>query len=154
VNDSLTVELELEDRGAVVTVANESDEPAFVWSRANSWGWGTITLLVTPDGGEESFELRPPSRIFTRNGPGVVEIPAGGRHRFELNPGEEGWIGADGWAPASELLVRAVLDIPDSPEADELRVGVGRWESEPVPSHPPHRWLSSDASPGESALHD
>ncbi len=141
---ALVLDLEVGPRAAVVTVANNEGEPALVWSRANSWGWPTFSLLLAPPGGpDEWIELGPPDRTFTRNGPGVVEIPSQGRHRFELRPGEEHWVGHDttGWLSDEHLLVRAVLDIPASPEAEELGVCVGRWESAPVRSDPPHGWL-------------
>ena len=142
--DALAVTLELRGDEAVVTVTNHGAETAFVWSRANSWGWPTITLVLTPAGGpDDVVVLRPADRIFTRNGPGVVEIAGGDAHRLELRPRAEGWIadGAIGGLADQELTVTAVLEIPPSPEADELHVSVGQWGSPPVRSKPPHLWM-------------
>jgi hypothetical protein len=141
---ALALAIELSARAVIVTVSNEGPEPVLVWSRANSWGWPTMFLLLAPPGGpDEWIELHPPDRRFTRDGPGVAEIPGSGHHRVELRPSEEHWVAHDaiGWLSDEHLLVRAVLDIPASAEAGELGVVAGRWTSAPVRSDPPHGWL-------------
>ena len=142
-NDRLALTIELEPGLVAVTVVNHDAERALVWSRANSWGWPTVTLRLAPSGQpDEWVVLHPPARTFTRNGPGVVEIPGDGHHRLELRPGQEAWVTGEpsGWLHDEDLVVWAVLDIPASPEAGELGVAVGQWQSPPVRSHPPHRW--------------
>lgn len=125
-------------------VENAGVEPLRIWARSNSWGWDTFRLLIgSMFGSQEHVSLVPKPQIWTRNGPGIVEIPPGGGYRAIFQPGDPDWLES----PALEtlrdapLLVQGLLRIPPSPEAHRLDVFVGEVASSVILSESPHGWL-------------
>jgi hypothetical protein len=127
-----------------LSIANPGSEPVRVWQRHNSWGWETLSLVITPAAlPEQRFTLVPKPGIFTRDGPGFVEIAPKAVHQVSLRPGDPEWQGLERIAQLREeaITVRAVLRIPPTPEARDFDVFVGEVSSPAVTSKPPHRWL-------------
>jgi hypothetical protein len=80
---------------------------------------------------------------WTKNGPGFIEISPHARHIVNLFPLEKGWESGQDVSVLKKqpLTVKAVLEIPETPEAAEFGIFVGRVESAWIRSEPPHRWL-------------
>jgi hypothetical protein len=138
------VTLEVRTAALEFWVENAGTGPLRVWDCSNSWGWGTHLLVIQP-GSEpsERFLLEPQPRMWTRNGPGFIEIPPGAGHLVVLRPGDPEWSGFQDIDHLREdvILVQGLLRIPPSPEASRFNVFVGRAISSTHVSAPPHRWL-------------
>ena len=90
-----------------------------------------------------SYTLRPTNQGYTRNVPGFIEIPPHGQTEIQLVPSRPEWTaGQDiGALKSVAMSVQAVLEIVPTPESTKHHVAVGRVESAPVVSQPPHPWL-------------
>jgi len=130
-----------------VIIDNHGTDSVRVWDRSNSWGWNTLSLTVaTLSPSESHFTLTPKVRAFTRNGPGFIEIPAGGSHLTVITPDYPEWDQLERIAHlrGETLRVQANLRIPPSPEATVLGVFVGEVDSQWQESQPPHLWLFTE----------
>lgn len=125
-------------------IENSGAEPLRVWDRSNSWGWETFVLVIARRSEpQECFTLKPKPRIWTRNGPGFVEIPPRGGHLVTMRPGNPEWDGLQciDHLRDETLLVQGLLRILPSPEARRFNVFVGEVTSPTYVSEPPHAWL-------------
>lgn len=125
-------------------IENSGTEPLRVWDQSNSWGWGTVMLVIANRSEpQEGFTLEPKPRIFTRNGPGFIEIPPGGQSLVTIRPGDPEWDGLQHIDHLRDepLLVQGLLRILPSPEAPRFNVFVGKVTSPTYVSQPPHAWL-------------
>jgi hypothetical protein len=140
----LQLDASLESGDVRVQIENPCDEPVRVWDLGNSWGGDSWSLRVRVDGSEgRTFVLRPSNAIYTRNVPRFIEVPAKGRHEIRLTPSAREWTAGEDLSALRDanLLVQVVLEIADSPEAEQNQVATGRVTSTEVPSNPPHGWL-------------
>jgi hypothetical protein len=143
----LTVRIEQTD--VVVESQNPTDQPVRVWRLGNSWGDRSWSLRLRTSGAHaRTCTLRPTNQGYTRNVPGSIEIPAHGKQEIRLTPSRREWTAGEDLQPLEgvPVNVEAVLDIVPTPEATSHHVAVGRVESTPVVSQPPHAWLFAAAS--------
>jgi hypothetical protein len=125
-------------------IENRDVTPLRIWNRSNSWGWPTTQLIIASKASPtDRMVLVPKSRIWTRNGPGFVELPPSGAHLIMLRPGDPTWEELSLVDPLQHgaLVVQGTLRIPPSPEARQFKVFIGEVTSEPCESEPPHGWL-------------
>jgi len=128
----------------LVQIGNEGEAPVRIWRHSNSWGAGSLQPQIEhPDDPTRFTELVPRPEIFTRDGPGLVELRQGEVHREVLRPGEPVWLNADAVAPwrLRALTVRIRLVIGPSAEAVAEGVFVGQVLGRPCRSAPPHPWI-------------
>jgi hypothetical protein len=136
--------LEIEGALAWATLINHGVETLRIWELTNSWGWGTFLLIISmPEKEGDEYTLVPKPQVWTANLPTFVDISSGNRHVIEISPGEPEWDNLDKVTTLREkcFYVRAVLRIPETPEAMELGVLIGEISSQQVLSQPPHVWL-------------
>ncbi len=140
----LHVSVHMQDDRIALRFANPTDTAVRIWEFHNAWGWDALALTVKSLEAPYLFTLMKRQQMgWTKSGPSFTEIPAFGRYTQELLP-REAWWESDGDVALVKdhtLLVKAVLEIPESPEAETLGVFVGRVESEWVRAQPPHHWL-------------
>jgi hypothetical protein len=144
----LTLNLHVHRIRLEVEITNPGPEAVRIWDRHNSWGWETLVLdVASAIRPEEIFRLTAKPRIWTRNGPGFIEIPPGGSHLVLINPGFPEWEGVERLEPLRTEVMRlqATLRIPPSPEAETYAVIVGEVKSPWQPAEPPHLWLFNAA---------
>jgi hypothetical protein len=144
------LDLRISSDDVILIVTNDGSDPLRIWEFSNSWGWDTISLLLRTPDSEKRYVLEPcTTTIWTVDFPGFEEIPASETAEIALDPGGKSWDPCPQAEALAEqpLLVKAVLEIPQSPEAEEFRIFVGRVESEWVPADPPHHWLVREAEP-------
>jgi hypothetical protein len=125
-------------------IENENDQVFRFWDINNSWGWTTFLFSIAQKNNPDEWQiLQPKSRIWTRNGPGYIELYKGHKYEVEINtldfdlriqiPIEE--------IKNERLLVRGHLRVPTTPEALKLEVFTGELISPVYISEPPHIWL-------------
>jgi hypothetical protein len=131
-----------------IEITNHGPDSVRIWDCNNSWGWGTLALdVASPVQAEEIFALTAKPRIWTRNGPGFIEIPSGGSHLVIVIAGHPEWVGIEriGHLREEALRIRTTLRIPPSPEAETYAVLVGEASSPWREAEPPHVWLFDSA---------
>jgi hypothetical protein len=124
--------------------SNNGSRMVRVWEFSNSWGWDVLSLMIRSQGLDRQCILtRRKTMGWTKNGPTFKAIEPDSHIEIQIYPDSHWWEFDQDLSVLEDrpLVVKAVLDIPDSPEARELGVFVGRVESEWVQSKPPHRWL-------------
>jgi len=115
-----------------------------IWEFHNSWGWHTIFLQLKKMNSNEEFTLTKLKQIgWTKNFPSFIEIHSRESHKLNIFPREKGWESEKDLSVLKNLslMVKAVLEIPETPEAKEFGIFVGKVESEWLLSEPPHLWL-------------
>ena len=125
-------------------IANHATQTEKIWELWNSWGWRTISLQVRKEEEAQIVFITPTqNREWTMNFPSFIEIAPKTTHELKLMIDHEWWEATQDLSILKDhpFLVKAVLDIPESPEAGEYGVFVGKIESDWVSSQPPHRWL-------------
>ena len=148
-SDEFALTLEIQGDRLEATLENRSDRTLRIWAQTNSWGWGTFILIIgTHEGDGDHYTLVPKPQIWTRNGPGVIDIDPDGHQFFEVSPGEPEWDNLDsiGHLKRASFYVRAALRIRETPEAIELGVFMGQITSPSRLSQPPHAWLFPQAA--------
>ncbi len=149
INAALALDVRVHRMRLEVDINNHGIGPVRIWDRNNSWGWETLMLEVGSSSQQyaNTYVLAPKPRIWTRNGPGFIEIPGGGSHLVVITPGNPEWRGLDRIETlrGEMLRVRAKLSISPSPEAATYGVFVGEVSSSWQESEPPHLWLFSGA---------
>jgi len=111
-----------------VVLTNISNEPQSVWETWNSWGSQTISF-------EFKFGNNPPILVargpedFTRNFPSTFLIPPGEHKVYPIRLDK--WWDVRSIPKSTEMLVslKAVYQVPNTPEAAEYHVWTGRVES-------------------------
>lgn len=127
-----------------VQLINPTDQPVRVWRLGNSWGGSSWTLrLNTTETPARSYALRPTNEMYTVNIPAFIEIPPHGQSEIRLVPSRPEWTAGEdiGALKGVPVNVQAILEIAPTPESTKHDVAVGRAESPPVISQPPHAWL-------------
>lgn len=145
-SQTIPLQLALRIQGSIllVQIRNPGDRGVRVWDLGNSWGGASWSLRLTVEraGGLE-FTLRPTNQDYTRNLPRLIEVPAHAHPELRFTPGSHEWTADEDLAPLRDapIHVQAVLEIAPSREAEQHAVAIGRVESAPVLSQPPHAWL-------------
>ena len=111
-----------------VVLTNISNEPQSVWETWNSWGSQTISF-------EFKFGNNPPILVargpegFTMNFPSTFLIPPGEHKVYPIRLDK--WWDVRSIPKSTEMLVslKAVYQVPNTPEAAEYHVWTGRVES-------------------------
>lgn len=127
-----------------VIFMNHGDDTIRIWEFHNSWGWHTIYLQLKNILSHEEFRLTKRKQMgWTKNGPGFIELFPHEPHTVKFYPPEEGWESEEDVSGLRHLplTVKAVLEIPETPEAGEFGIFVGKVESAWMRSEPPHSWL-------------
>lgn len=111
-----------------VVLTNISDEPQSVWETWNSWGSQTISFEFTlPDNRRVVVSKGP--QVFTMNFPSTFLIPSGGHKVYPIRLDK--WWDVGSIPKSTEMLVslKAVYEVPVTPEAASYHVWTGRVES-------------------------
>jgi hypothetical protein len=127
-----------------ILLHNDGSDALRIWDFNNSWGWRTLTLVFKKKGSDEQLLLTQRKIMgWTVNFPSFTEIRPHEKYVLPLDPSDGSWESDQNLADLKvhPLLVKAVLEIPETPEAKEFGVFVGKVESDWVRSEPPHRWL-------------
>jgi hypothetical protein len=111
-----------------VVLTNISNEPQSVWETRNSWGSRTISF-------EFIFGNNPPILVargpegFTMNFPSTFVIPPGEHKVYPIRLDK--WWDTAGIPKSDEtpVIVRTIYEVPNTPEASQYKVWVGRVES-------------------------
>lgn len=131
-----SIELELfgyvPPAGAVALV-NMRNAAVRIWRPGNEWGDGMISFELLRDSTVVRVVRSP--QVYTRNVPGSIEVPPGGRHHIRFDLGDGSWQLA---APVRELFamgarIVAIYEVLPSHEADEAGVWTGYLRSQTVP---------------------
>lgn len=96
-----------------------------VFAPGNSWGDELLSFQVAA--GEQVHRIHRLPQVYTRNFPAVAAIRPGETYGIAFDLGDGTWEPA----PRGETLT-AVFAIEPSPEADTLKVWIGRVQSPPV----------------------
>jgi hypothetical protein len=140
---AIFLSLSVQPGALVVAVGSRGETIERLWTRTNSWGWSNLSLLLAPPNLDRWKELTAKPVRHTRNVPRAIDLPPGGKIRYELRRGEPSWDGMDAlrdWL-SGPLRVRGRLRIPETPEAIEQSVFIGEILSTEALSQPPHDWL-------------
>jgi hypothetical protein len=111
-----------------VVLTNISNEPQAVWEYWNSWGYQTISFEFTLGDNRKILVAKRP-QDFTMNAPSTFLIPPGEHNVYAIRLDKE-W--DNGSIPTStEMLVslKAIYEVPVTPEAANYHVWTGRVES-------------------------
>jgi hypothetical protein len=111
-----------------VVLTNISNETQPVWETWNSWGSRTISF-------EFKFGNNPPILVargpeaFTINFPSTFLIPPGEHKVYPIRL--DRWWNTAGIPKSDEtpVIVRTIYEVPNTPEASQYKVWVGRVES-------------------------
>lgn len=132
----ISIELELSGyvppAGTVVLV-NMRNAAIRIWRLGNEWGDEMISFELHC--GSTIVRVGRSPQIYTRNVPGSIEVPPGGRHPIRFDLGDGSWQLA---APVRELFatgtrLSAIYAVSPSHEADEAGVWIGHARSQLVP---------------------
>ncbi len=140
----MKLELSIQSDRLDLIFKNNNQDTMRIWEFHNSWGWHTLFLVIKKTGSNEEFTLTKLKQMgWTRNFSSFTEILPHEIYKLNLTPREKWWESENDLSGLEDqnILVKAVLEIPESPEAKEFGVFVGKVESEWVQSDPPHRWL-------------
>lgn len=141
--------LEIQENHLRTTLTNQSSGTVRIWEQSNSWGWGTFILIInTSDAGNDCYRLVPKPQIWTANLPRFINISPGKQQIFEVSSGKPEWdnLNSIEHLKHSSFYVRAALCIPETSEAIEFNVFIGKILSPQKLSQPPHAWLFPGAS--------
>ena len=114
-----------------VVLTNSSKDAQPVFEYWNSWGYQNVSFeFAMPDGKKVVAFKR--IQVFTVNFPSTFLIPTGEHRVYVIRLGEE-------WETRPELAVdaetqitlKAIYEVPLTPEATEHKVWTGRIESKP-----------------------
>ena len=114
-------------------VTNKSDRPQRMWLDSNSWGYRSISFELT-DASGKTYRVARKDTVFTRNIPSYWTIASGDTLVTDVYFGDLSlW---DGFplrkGQSTTVRLRAVLDVPASPESAQLGVWTGRVESDEI----------------------
>jgi len=123
----ITIAAEKPDEFYVV-LTNVSNEPQSVWETWNSWGSRTISFEVT-------FGNNPPILVareqeeFSKNLPSTFLIPPGEHKVYPIRLDKRWDVGSIPKSTEARASVKAVYEVPVTPEASTYHVWTGRVES-------------------------
>jgi len=111
-------------------LTNKSNRPQRVWQDSNSWGYRSISFELTDASGKK-WRVARKNTVFTRNIPSYHTIASGDTLVTDVYFGDlDLW---DGFplqkGQSTTVRMRAVLDVPESPESAQFGVWTGRVES-------------------------
>jgi hypothetical protein len=111
-----------------VVLTNISSEPQAVWETWNSWGSRTISFEFNFGNNPPILVTRGPE-IFTKNNPSTFLIPPGEHKVYPIRLDK--WWDVRSIPKSTEALVslKAVYEVPVTPEAATYHVWTGRIES-------------------------
>ena len=138
----MKIGIEIQNAFLKVTISNLSGNTFKIWETWNSWGWGSVYLLIDTEDKQRNIILkRDPKRDWTVNYPSFIEIAPGQSFSFTLK-GED-LVSENDLSGLKEnaLMMKAVLEIHETPEAIQYGIFTGKVESEWIQSIPPHNWL-------------
>jgi hypothetical protein len=113
----------------IVVLTNLSDTAVTTWENANSWGYRTLAFEITTKDGKRHIATKK-RQVFTRNGPSTFVIAPGVSRLIPVRLDSD-WDGV----PALQIdagetfQIRAIYEVPPSPEAATAGVWVGRVAS-------------------------
>jgi hypothetical protein len=140
----MNINLDVKPNYLNISINNNGSQTLRVWEFGNSWGWNILSLIIKkPDSREQYILTRLKTIGWTVNAPTFVSIEPNNKFETLLYQGSKWWeFDQDLSALKNQpFMVKAVLEIPETPEAKEFGIFVGRVESEWVQSEPPHNWL-------------
>ena len=112
-----------------VVFTNVSAEPQAVWEYWNSWGYQTVSFEVTTADGQK-FVFSRRQGEFTRNFPSTFLIEPGEHQVYAIRLDE--WWETHPSLPKTDetaITLKAIYEVPPTPEAAEYKVWTGRLES-------------------------
>lgn len=111
-----------------VVLTNISTEPQSVWETWNSWGSQTISFDFTLPENRRVVVSKGP-QVFTRNFPSTFLISPG-EHKVYTIRLDKWWdVGSIPKSTEMQVSVKAVYQVPNTPEATDYHVWTGRVES-------------------------
>ena len=116
-------------RAYYVVLTNVSKEPQAVWEYWNSWGSRAISFELTAADGKKFVVSRGPED-FSKNFPSTFLIQPGEHQVYAIRL-DERWETHPSLPKTDELPVtmKAIYEVPPTPEAAEYKVWTGRLES-------------------------
>jgi hypothetical protein len=112
-----------------VVISNVSSETQAVWEDSNSWGYQNVSFeLVTENGKKILLSKR--QAEFTTNFPSTFLIEPRENQVYDIRLDEE-WKAQPTLAKSDEMAItlKAIYEVPPTPEAAEYKVWTGRVES-------------------------
>ena len=141
----MTVIIEYTRTGFTLVFVNPGETSHKIWEFHNSWGWNTLTWRLMESGDRSNFiEIKKLSKkAWTKNGPTYFELTKGSRSEIPINLMDGDWEIPDAVnkLKSKVIIVKLILDIPVSPEAEMNKVFVGKLETNEILLYPPHHWL-------------
>ncbi len=112
-----------------VVLTNVSKDPQPVWESWNSWGCQTISFELTTGDGRK-FIVSKRQQGFTRNFPSTFLIQPGEHQVYAIRLDKE-WETRPALPKADEMPItlKAIYEVPSTPEATQYKVWTGRVES-------------------------
>jgi hypothetical protein len=116
-------------RDFYVVLTNVSSVPQAVWEYWNSWGYRTVSFEPTTSDGKKLLVSRRPG-IFTMNFPSTFLIEPG-EHQVYAVRLDQWWETHPSLPKANEtaITLKAIYEVPPTPEATQYKVWTGRLES-------------------------
>jgi hypothetical protein len=116
-----------------VLLTNRSDRSQRIWETWNSWGYYSLSFEVIDRAGEKRV-VKKLDTNFTRNFPSSLAIAPGQTYVFDVYFGDGKTWGGFPIRPGEEqtVQIRAVYDIPTTPESTAHNVWTGHLESESI----------------------
>ncbi len=144
-NDDMNLRMAVQSNGFLaIILQNNSTDTLRIWEFGNSWGWNTLTLKLKGISPDDLFVLhRRRAMIFSPNVSTFIKIDPSDEIILPLNPGDKTWESDKDLSVLIDqpIEIRGTLEIPNSPEAHEFNVFMGKVESEWIELQPPHKWL-------------
>src|SRR4030095_12686533 len=111
-----------------VVLTNISNEQQPVWESSNSWGSKTISFEFTLDNSRRILVSKGPE-AFTINHPDTFLIPPGEHKVYAIHL--DSWWDTGSIPKSDEMLIslKAIYDVPNTPEATQYHVWTGHVES-------------------------
>jgi hypothetical protein len=124
--------IEMADKGArdfYVVLTNVSNKSQMAWETWNSWGYQTISFELTASNGSK-IVISKRQQDFTRNGPSTFLIPPS-EHQIYAVKLDKSWEARPIVSKANETFIalKAIYEVPSTPEAGQYKVWVGHLES-------------------------
>ena len=141
----MTIIIEYTGTGFNLLFVNYGNTSIRIWEFHNSWGWNTLTWrLQETDNKSNIVEIKKlTNKAWTKNGPTFFDVTAGNRYVIPINLKDGDWEFSDAVEKlkSKSVIVKLVLEVQISPEAENYNVFVGKLESNEIILYPPHGWL-------------
>jgi hypothetical protein len=113
-----------------VVLTNTSDRAQPVWQTWCSWGFWTISFDITMPDGKRLHISRNHKEAFTKNSPATFLIPAGQHQVYPIQLDSQ-WENPPQFTGAGSvhITLKAIYEVPATPEATQQNVWVGRVQS-------------------------